>query len=125
MAGAIEVEIEGLAEALKKLSPDLYAEPLRKFWNRAAVVVQGRARDKSPVDTGRLRSSIMYEIDTANPPLYAVVGSDVEYAPYQEFGTSRGVPAVGYLSGGMRDSKSDIDHLVSVLGDEIAAKWSS
>lgn len=119
----ITVEIKGLEKVLAKLNKELYAGPLRTFWLRAAMAVQGRAREKSPVDTGRLRSSIVYEVDSASPPLYAKVGSDVFYAPYQEFGTGRGVPARHYLQGGADDSMSDIEMYVDALGTEIASAW--
>jgi hypothetical protein len=120
------VRIEGLEEAIKKLSPDLYAEPLRRFWERSAIAVQSKAktRPRMPVDTGRLTNSIMYEIDTAHPPLYAKVGSDVEYAPYQEFGTSRGLPAREYLQGGMQDAMGQIQGYTDVFAREVAARWS-
>lgn len=120
---SISVRIDGLDELLKKLTPDLYAEPLRKFWQRASITVQSRARELSPVDTGLLRNSILYEVDSASPPMYAKVGSDVFYAPYQEFGTSRGVPAKHYLGGGFEASVGDIEHQVDVLGQEIVAAW--
>jgi hypothetical protein len=123
MPDMISVTIPNLEAVLGKLDVRLYADALRKFWERSAIVVQGRAREKSPVDTGRLRSSIMYEIDAGSPPWYAAVGSDVFYAPYQEFGTSRGVPAVGYLSGGFEESLGDIQTFVDALGSEIEAKW--
>jgi hypothetical protein len=120
---SISVRIDGLDELLAKLRPDLYAEPLRKFWGRASITVQSRARELSPVDTGLLRTSILYEVDSAAPPMYAKVGSDVFYAPFQEFGTSRGVPAKHYLSGGFETSVGDIQHQVDVLGQEIVAAW--
>ena len=123
--GPIQVHIEGLEEALRKLSPSLYAEPLRRFWLRCSAVVQGRAKERSPVDTGRLRASLVYEVDAATPPLYAKVGSDVFYAPFQEFGTSRGVPARHYLQGGFEESAGDIQSSVDALGSEIASAWGS
>ena len=39
------------------------------------------------VRTGRLRNSITYGVDTAEPAVY--IGSNVEYAPYVELGTSK------------------------------------
>jgi HK97 gp10 family phage protein len=119
---AIEVKIVGLEAMLKKLSPTLYAGPLRKFWERASIAVQSRAREKSPVDTGRLRASIMYEIDGATPPLYAKVGTDVFYAPFQEFGT-KFMPGKHYLQGGFEDSAGTIQGAVDALGGEISSAW--
>ena len=43
------------------------------------------AKKATPVDTGRLRNSISHSVDGET----AYIGSNVEYAPYVELGTSR------------------------------------
>ena len=43
------------------------------------------AKKATPVDTGRLRNSISHSVDGEA----AYIGSNVEYAPYVELGTSR------------------------------------
>ena len=43
------------------------------------------AKKATPVDTGRLRNSISHTVDGEA----AYIGSNVEYAPYVELGTSR------------------------------------
>lgn len=43
------------------------------------------AKKATPVDTGRLRNSISHTVDGET----AYIGSNVEYAPYVELGTSR------------------------------------
>lgn len=51
------------------------------------IFVEGETINRTPVRTGRLRDSYTHEVDeTANE---VVIGSNVEYAPYVEFGTSR------------------------------------
>jgi phage gpG-like protein len=45
------------------------------------------------VDTGRLRSSIRSELSSDGEGQYALVGSDVEYAVFVEYGTYRKRPA--------------------------------
>lgn len=47
----------------------------------------GVAADYAPVDTGRLRNSISSVVDESEKAAY--IGTNVEYAPYQEFGTSK------------------------------------
>ena len=84
---AISIEIEGLDRLIHQLSPELIAKPLRHFFERAAITVQSRAREKAPVDTGRLRSSITYELDKRPVTLWAKVGTNLAYAPYMEYGT--------------------------------------
>ena len=83
----LNVKIEGMDRVLSKLSPDLLAKPVASFFTRAAITVQNEARTLAPVDTGRLRSSISYKVDTAKVPHWAKVGTNVFYAPYMEFST--------------------------------------
>lgn len=45
------------------------------------------AKHRCPVDTGRLRNSINYAVDMSEEAVY--IGTNVEYAPYVELGTSR------------------------------------
>ena len=45
------------------------------------------AKNATPVDTGRLRNSISHAVD--GEAVY--IGSNVEYAPYVELGTSRAI----------------------------------
>lgn len=61
---------------------------------RRAVKVERRAKQLAPVDTGRLRSSVTHEVTRDGQGPVAIVGSDVDYAPYQELGTKfqRGTP---------------------------------
>ena len=59
---------------------------------RALTIIGGKAegyaKAEAPVDTGRLRNSIANAVqgDTA------YIGTNVEYAPYQELGTTRIAP---------------------------------
>lgn len=56
---------------------------------RRAIRVEGGAKRLCPVDTGRLRASITNALEQDEQGLVAKVGSDVEYAPFIELGTSR------------------------------------
>lgn len=44
-------------------------------------------RNNAPKDTGRLQNSITSRIDTSDNSV--TIGTNVEYAPYQELGTSK------------------------------------
>jgi HK97 gp10 family phage protein len=65
---------------------------------RRAIRVEGRAKMNASgrpgprVRTGRLRSSITHQLGRDSRGLYADIGSNVEYAKYLEFGTSRMPP---------------------------------
>jgi len=62
----------------------------KKVVNKTALetglIVEGDAKLLSPVDTGRLAGSIT---TTEQKPGVVYVGTNVEYAPYMEFGTSK------------------------------------
>ena len=58
----------------------------------AAMLVQGSAKNKAPVDSGTLRQSIRADkAKIQGENVTATVSTNLEYAPYVEFGTgSRG-----------------------------------
>ena len=60
--------------------------------SKAAMLVQGSAKNKSPVDSGALRQSIRADkAKVQGENVTATVSTNLEYAPYVEFGTgSRG-----------------------------------
>lgn len=100
----MNVTIKGLDDVLRKLGPDLIAKPLENFFNRAAIKVQGVARERTPVDTGGLRNKIMYEVtpDTARVGfLNASEGSELfAQARAMEYGTgTAGDPEVSHTAG--------------------------
>lgn len=61
------------------------SEPLGKV----CALIENEAKRNCPVDTGQLRESIRSEVERNE----AVVGTNLEYAPYVEYGT--GVYAAG------------------------------
>lgn len=63
--------------------------PVGKALLRSVVRIEGSAKRMCPVDTGRLRSSITHALDRDARGLVGVVGTDVDYAPFVELGTSR------------------------------------
>ena len=60
--------------------------------SKAAMLVQGSAKNKAPVDSGALRQSIRTDkAKVQGENVTATVSTNLEYAPYVEFGTgSRG-----------------------------------
>ena len=55
---------------------------------RIGMRAERNAKAYCPVDTGRLRNSISHASDDRR----AIIGTNVEYAPYVELGTSRRSP---------------------------------
>lgn len=56
---------------------------------RRAIQVDRAAKQLCPVDTGRLRSSITWELGQDIQGLLAVIGTNVTYAPFVELGTRK------------------------------------
>ena len=68
----------------KEVSEDIKAALLRGL-ETCGLVAEGYAKKLAPVDTGNLRNSITHDVDDEEPSAY--IGTNVEYAPYQELGT--------------------------------------
>ena len=78
-----------LADQLERLGEAL-REELVAVAEDIALRIEADAKKNSPVDTGTLRASISSVVeDLAGHTVKAVIGSNVEYAPYQELGTSK------------------------------------
>jgi HK97 gp10 family phage protein len=86
---SISAEIRGLKETQKgvtRIAQGLRGSPMLQAMRDATMIITAEAKRNAPVDTGRLRASIIPEVRQGNP-IEGVVGSNVEYAPYQELGT--------------------------------------
>jgi HK97 gp10 family phage protein len=59
-------------------------DEMRRKNELAAFIVEGKAKRRCPVDSGRLRASITHETDGTDG---FIVGTNVEYAPFVELGT--------------------------------------
>lgn len=112
------VRIEGLGRLRRKLGilTEREKDAVRREIKRAALNVQNGARERVPVDTGRLRNSIAHVIDLDG--MRAVIGTNVEYAPYVELGTFR-ASAQPYLFPALEAEKPKIRaRLRKALNDE-------
>lgn len=81
--------------------------PVGKFVTKLAIKVESGAKRRSPVDTGRLRSSITHELGHSGTIIEAHIGTNVNYAIFQELGTSR-MRAHPFLRPALDDAKSAI-----------------
>ena len=68
----------------KEVSEDIKAALLRGL-EKCGLTAERFAKKLAPYDTGNLRNSITHEVDGREPAVY--IGTNVEYAPYQELGT--------------------------------------
>ena len=63
-------------------------EAAERALEKCGLVAEGYAKKRAPVDTGNLRNSISHKVQKGT--MY--VGTNVEYAPYVEFGTGKYYP---------------------------------
>lgn len=101
------VSIKGLSRLqakLKKLDP-LTRGAVSRGVQLAGVLVEGSAKTAAPVDTGRLRGSIHTTGKSTPNGAEASVGTNVEYALYQELGTSK-MQAQPFLKPALQKNKA-------------------
>ncbi|MGJ5895149.1 HK97 gp10 family phage protein [Streptomyces niveiscabiei] len=87
------------AEATTTINTRAYERGLRRWFggmsddvkravDRTRIDVQNEARRRAPVDTGRLRSSIVSRAESSGRSVGYVVGTNVNYAAAVEYGTA-------------------------------------
>ena len=105
MAGVtIEVKVDNTNTILENLA-DVKVRALMK----CGAIVENYAKQDAPVDTGRLRNSIHHEMEDDDT---VDIGTDVEYAIFQELGTSRGVTEKRFLTNGVRNHISEYKTII-------------
>lgn len=87
---SIQIDVEGLSELQKAFnaSPQVVGKSLADAVNTTARYIEGKAKSLAPIRVGALRGSIHTDEAKASLGLdmKATVGTDLKYAPYQEFG---------------------------------------
>ncbi len=68
-------------------SPILMEQAAKTMLEAATFIAEGAAKESAPIDQGILRGSIHSKITKLNGELVGIVGTNLEYAPYQEQGT--------------------------------------
>ncbi len=64
------------------------SDEVKRAVERTRIDVQNEARRRAPVDTGRLRSSIVSRSEGAGRSVGYVIGTNVNYAAAVEYGTA-------------------------------------
>lgn len=118
----------------------LLGKPMARFLMEAMTMTHGHLATPGivPIDTGRLRSSLQpgsgtTGIDTASPPLWFKVGTNVEYAapldqpetrdPHYVGGPSAGKSTRGWLSDSPDHVRPMIEGLLPSLAADIQKTW--
>ena len=111
----MSVEIEVKVDNTKIYVEEL-AWGIRKALEAVGFDVASIAAQNAPKDTGRLAASIGQALDSATS---VVIGTNVEYAKYQEMGTSKGYPGAnggrGYLRPAVQDNKQRIQQIFTAV----------
>lgn len=81
MAGGVSVKQDNIEQAV-----DGIESAISVALEEIGLLAENYAAKKCPVDTGNLQGSITHEVDVDNA---VYIGTNVEYAPYVELGTSR------------------------------------
>jgi len=116
----LKINVKGQEQLNKKLA-QLQAKSdgkLKEVLTKSVIEVERKAKLKSPVDTGRLRASITHEVSKLRSQHIGRVGTNVEYAPYQEFGTVK-IKAQPYLLPALRESMRFIKKLIEKAFKEL------
>lgn len=90
----------------------------RGIIGKIVLAVEGRAKRLAPVKTGTLRRSVTSRVVS---PTRGQVGSNLEYAPYVEYGT-RYMEAQPFLEPAIDDSKAEIESALKEFGGGIWRK---
>lgn len=99
--------LNNLTRKFHKLQKAAQGRILENAVTAGCLPIQNAAVVKAPVETGTLRRSIHTEIiSSSESSVRASVGTDVEYAPYQEFGTVH-IPAHPYLRPAFDEQKNN------------------
>lgn len=112
MAKVVDVRIVDNSEEVLEAMTEKVLDWLDAIGEDAA----GTAADKAPVGTpestgipgyigGTLKNSISHAVVSSEKAVY--IGTNVEYAPYQEFGTSRGIAGKHFIQFGATAHQSE------------------
>ena len=129
------ITITGADEIERKCNPELYAASITRILTKTAIQGENLAKERSPVDTGRLRSSIAHEIDSSSPPMWARFGTNVRYGlylnspvtrdPHYRAGPRRGASTAEWMTGVAADLSGFAAAQVAGELSDIEGKWSS
>lgn len=81
------MEIQGIDRVLDTLEDMAKMKDLPEAMSKAALLVERDAKKNCPVNDGVLRNSIFSEVEEENTSYIGIVGSNLQYAPYVEYGT--------------------------------------
>ena len=121
MAKVVDVKLVDNSEEVLEALQDKVVDWLEAIGEDAADTAARRAPVGTPESTGipgyiggTLKNSISHAVVEGENAVY--IGTNVSYAPYQEFGTSRGIPGKHFLQFGatahQAEYKSELERIL-------------
>lgn len=124
-------EIKGTEELVKKLRPETVKTPLAEGLKKITLFLHREVQTSTPVDTGRLRSSVTSQVAAE----FGRVGTNVFYAPFVEYGTAKmearhvmpgtstRVYGKGPFTRGMEELQKRVGEFIKDIGQVIEARF--
>lgn len=83
------VEFEGLDTIINRLNDIADVNKVEQAINQGVLLVESSAKQNASncKDTGALQNSIISTVETTNEAVIGYVSTNLEYAPYVEYGT--------------------------------------
>lgn len=138
----MRIRFKGLQEVIDALDPEIVNGPVNTMFRRSGILIVRKAKEHAPVDSGRMRNSLAWKIEGANPPKRMKAGTNVNNRgfPYPialdqssryhyRFGGAGGAGNVGQQTKGWFSVKAveqqleQIAKYVEQLGDDIVAAF--
>lgn len=85
----MSIRLEGIDEIFDSIDKISDTSNLRQAVNEACLIVERSAKQNCKKGTGALRRSIKSRVETEGDDLVGIVYTNLEYAPYVEYGTGK------------------------------------
>ena len=92
-----------------KLTKEELKAAVKRALLECGSTAENYAKIGAPVDTGRLRNSMENKMVSDNT---VAIGTNVEYAIYQELGTSRGIRPKYFLTNALRSHIGEYESII-------------
>lgn len=81
------IQFENLDKVVASIENLTNTDGIVEVMKDGCLKIEREAKQNCPKDTGRLRGSIESNVSVENGEVVGTIGSNVEYAPYVEYGT--------------------------------------
>jgi hypothetical protein len=126
----VTIQITGLTPLLGKVSGTVLADAVKRLVTQAAVLAENEGKKRSPVDTGRLRASIVHKVAGTS----GWAGTNVKYGlyldqprtrnPHYRGGPYSGSSTAGWLTEhAFQATARQVQQLTSDEARRIEAAW--